>query len=190
MNPILWFRDLLYGTSPAEFASAFGPEDSIERLKSVTVRMILFPTEQIMVGRVNADRVALRRVTPTVHNTWAPVFTGRFEIREGRTVLVGAFKLSRFTKVFMTLWFGFIAFWTGLVTVIAFEAQRDPSAFEVTPGIPPWIFPLFGIGMFLIGVAMVWGGKRWARGDQAWLSDRIARGLGTSPGSAIGAAIE
>ena len=70
--------------------------------------------------------------------------------------------MSLYSKIFMSIWFGFIAFWTVLTLLPLLT--HDPAM--------RW-FPFFGIGMFGAGIALVRGGKWLARNDVAWLSQVI-----------------
>ncbi len=84
-------------------------------------------------------------------------------------VLKGRFTIAPFVKVFMSVWFGFFALciFLGIRPILA----GDPSA---------WWLPVFGIGIFLAAVALVWGCKWLARNDVAWLSEIIQYALSSN----------
>ena len=170
------FFHFLYGATPVRFESQYSVQGSVARLAAVVKPSVFSSLSgQCAVGTVTEKRVSIQRVIPLVGNAWKPFFYGSFSSRGKGAVLVGAFKFSVFTRVFMSIWFGFIAFWTVLSTTIVIT--KSPSQF--------W-FPLFGVGMFAVGIAMIRVGKWLARNDLSWLSQQIAGALGTDgaqPGS-------
>jgi hypothetical protein len=164
-----WFWRLLYESTPAEFRSAFGLAESVERLRAATRRSVFSSlSETAAVGKVSELRVRLQRVVPMVGNSFKPFFIGRFEIREGVTVLTGRFSLLTIVKVFMTFWLGMaFVFATGML--LGHFSSPNP--------VPPFLvfqpFLMLGFGIALVAV-----GKWFARNDVAWLSNRIERALG------------
>ncbi|MES2296079.1 MAG: hypothetical protein V4582_03510 [Pseudomonadota bacterium] len=166
---IRWFFQLLYGSIPIRFASPYSIQESITRLSSVVKPSVLNAfSGQCALGTVTAKKVRIQRVIPLVGNAWKPFFYGSFSATETGTVLDGAFKFSVFTRVVMSIWFGFIAFWTLIATAIVLTQS---------PG-DIW-FPLFGAGMFAAGIGIVRAGKWFARNDVAWLTQEISQALGT-----------
>lgn len=163
------FFDVLYGSTPAEFESAFDLSESIRRLSAATGRSV-FVAREAAVGTVSESRVSLQRVIPLVGNSFKPRFVGAFRVQNGRTVLAGKFTILRSVKAFMSIWFGFILVWT----VLSFPAllQRDANA---------WWFPFAGVGMLIAGGVFVWFCKRLSRNDVAWLSSVIANALSSGP---------
>src|SRR5580700_6339336 len=88
-------RRLLYESTPAEFRSAYSVAESVERLRAATKRSTFAAIgEAAAVGKVSQDGVRLQRVTPMVHNSFKPFFVGRFESRDGATLLTGRFGMS------------------------------------------------------------------------------------------------
>src|SRR5258708_17440572 len=97
-----WFWRLLYESTPAEFRSCVGRAESVERLRAATKRSVFSAIgETAAVGKVSETVVRLQRIVPMVGNSFKPFFTGRFEIRDGVTVLIGRFSLLTIVKVFM-----------------------------------------------------------------------------------------
>ena len=173
---VRWFFHLLYGAILVRFESQYCVQESVERLAAV-VKPSVFSSfsGQCAVGNVTEKKVAIHRVILLVGNAWKPFFYGSFSPAGAGAVLIGAFTFSAFTRAFMSIWFGFIAFWTVLAT--AAVITKSPSNF--------W-FPLFGVGMFAVGIAMVRTGKWFARNDVSWLTQVIACALGANgaqPGS-------
>jgi hypothetical protein len=165
-----WLWRLLYESTPAEFRSAFGIEESVERLRAATKRSVFSALSQTAaVGKVSEKSVRLQRVIPMVGNSFKPFFLGRFESREGKVLLVGRFTILPIIKVFMTFWFGMVTLGSvgllfGLTSTILAPAVLGP-------------FVMLGAG-----VAMVAFGKWLARNDVAWLSEAIENAL-ESPGA-------
>ena len=171
-----WLFNFLYGATPVRFESQYSVHESVARLAAV-VKPLIFSSlsRPCAVGTVTEKKVSIQRVIPLVGNAWKPFFYGSFSSQGSGAVLVGAFKFSVFTRVFMSIWFGFIAFWTVLATTIV-----------ITKSTNQFWFPLFGVGMFAAGTAMVHAGKWFARNDLSWLSQLIAGTLeadGAQPGS-------
>ena len=167
---VRWFFQFLYGSIPVRFTSPYSAREAMARLSAVVKPSVLSSfSGQCAVGTVTKKKVRIQRVIPLVGNAWKPFFYGSFSAAGTGAVLEGAFKFSAFTRVFMSIWFGFIAFWTLLAT--ATVLTKSPSDF--------W-FPLFGVGMFAAGIGMVGAGKRFARNDVAWLTQVIVQALGTN----------
>jgi hypothetical protein len=153
-------RDLL--SAPAEFESSFGLSESVERLNAATRRSVSSAaTRQEAVGTVKESQVSLYCSTPMVGNSFKPFFRGRFIERNGKVILAGRFTMHPYVKAFMTFWFGFV----GWLTLLNFLHSRATSA------------PLGGVGMIVVGIALVMAGRRLARDDAAWLSEVICSAL-------------
>ena len=168
---IRWFWNLLYGSIPAEFESAYGLEESVRRLAETTGRSVFSAlTRQRAVGTVVQNRVSLERVTPFTGNSFKPFFLGRFEERNGRVVLTGRFTMFWLAKLFMSIWFGFISLWT-LLALAAVVAKGGEN----------WSFALFGVGMLAAGVAFLSLAQWFSRKDPAWLSNMIRQALSIEP---------
>jgi len=162
-----WFWNLIYEAEQKEFVSSFGLEESVQRLSAVTGRSVFSSlTNQMAVGKVTESAVRLQRVVPMVGNSFKPFFIGAFVEDGGRVVLTGRFTMSLYSKIFMSIWFGFIAFWT-VLALLPFLTQDSNT----------WWFPFFGIGMFAAGIGLVWGCKWLARNDAAWLTAVIQKAL-------------
>ncbi|MCL4501370.1 MAG: hypothetical protein M1438_05875 [Deltaproteobacteria bacterium] len=161
------FFNLLYGSVPAEFESAFPLQESVERLRATTKRTIFAALfQEAAVGRVTEQRVCLQRVIPFVGNSFKPFFIGSFRQVGDKVVLSGKFTMQRFVKVGMTVWFGFILFWT--LDAFVITLQKAPTV---------WYFPLVGVGMLCFGFFLVFAGKWFARNDTERLSRVIGEAL-------------
>jgi hypothetical protein len=169
-----WLWRLLYESTPAEFRSDFGLDESVERLRAATKRSVFSAlSETAAVGKVSGESVRLQRAIPMVGNSFKPFFLGRFESREGKVVLAGRFTMLPIVKVVMTVWVGFVA-----LTSVAFLFGVNSTI--RTPAV---LAPFAMIGVW---VAMLAFGKWLARNDVAWLSKVIGDAL-ESPAASVAA---
>jgi hypothetical protein len=166
-----WFVRLLYESTPAEFRSAYGLSESVERLRAATKRSVFSALgEAAAVGKVSETVVRLQRVIPMVRNSFKPFFVGRFEIRDGVTVLTGRFSMLTAAKIFMTFWFGMTFVFAAGVLLGKLSSDKPFPSFLVFQ-------PFLMIGF---GIALVAAGKWFARNDAAWLSKVIEGALGNT----------
>ena len=165
---IHYLRRLLYESTPAEFRSAYSVAESVERLRAATKRSTFAAIgEAAAVGKVSPDGVRLQRVPPMVRNSFKPFFVGRFESRDGVTLLTGRFGMSLFTKIFMTLWLAMVAlFGVGFLVGSLSATARYPRPVVMGPFL-----------MLIAGLGLVALGKWFARNDVAWLTGVIGRAL-------------
>ena len=165
---IHYLRDLLYESTPAEFRSAYSIAESVERLRAATKRSSFAAIgEAAAVGKVSPDSVRLQRVTPMVRNSFKPFYVGRFESRDGATLLTGRFGMSLFTKIFMTFWLGMVAlFGVGFLVGSLNATASYPRQIVIAPFL-----------MLVAGIGLVALGKWFARNDVAWLTEVIGRAL-------------
>lgn len=166
---VSWLGRLLYGSTPAEFRSAYSVPESVDLLLGATKRSAWSALDDTTaVGQVSAESVRLHRVIPMIRNSFKPFFTGRFENRDGVTVLTGCFTMPMVVKIFMSFWLGMVAlFAVGLLL----------GSLNSTASFPLWaaIAPLF---MLATGLGLVRLGKWFARNDAMWLSGIITQTLG------------
>jgi hypothetical protein len=160
-----WFTRLLYDSTPAEFRSAYGLAESLERLSAATKWHVFSAlAETTAVGKVSEKVVRLQRAIPMVGNSFKPFFVGHFEVCGEVTVLIGKFTMLPLVKVFMTFWFGMCGLFAGTVLLGGFKPQGPNATFFL-------LQPFLMIGE---GLALVAAGKWFARNDAAWLSELIA----------------
>src|ERR1700733_15636255 len=165
---IHYLRRLLYESTPAEFRSAYSVAESVERLRAATKRSTFAAIgEAAAVGKVSPDGVRLQRVPPMVRNSFKPFFVGRFESRDGVTLLTGRFGMSLFTKIFMTFWLAMVAlFGVGFLVGSLSATASYPRQIVIGPFL-----------MLIAGLGLVALGKWFARNDVAWLTGVIGRAL-------------
>lgn len=165
-----WIKNFWTGSGPVEFMSAFGMNESVERLRAATRRWSFpFATQECAAGTVKENCVSLQRVIPMVGNSFKPFFMGRFEQRQGKVVLRGRFTMRLFVKVFMAFWFGMLALFMVAGSV---AAMASPKAA---------MFPLTAVGMMAFGVGLTALGRWLSRNDPAWLADVIRTALRVLP---------
>ena len=163
-----WLVRLLYGSTPAEFRSAYGLAESIERLSAESKRSVFSAlTETTAVGKVSEKVVRLQRVIPMISNSFKPFFMGHFEVRGEVTLLIGKFTMLPFVKVFMSFWLGMCGLYAGTVLLFGFKSPAPNATLFLAQ-------PFLMIGA---GIALVAAGKWFARNDVAWLSEFIATAL-------------
>jgi uncharacterized membrane-anchored protein len=161
------FRDLLYGSTPAEFKSAFDLDESVARLQRHTMRFAFAAlSESAATGPVSASRVRLQRSIPMIGNSFKPFFFGSFENRHGSVYLVGRFTMHRFAKVFMTVWFG---------ALLLMGISAATASIATDQNIAPFVLAV--LAMFAAGIGFIAFAKWLARNDIAWLSAVIERAL-------------
>jgi hypothetical protein len=164
---IRYLLNLVYGSRPAEFRSAYGLDESVARLQAAT-RPSFFLThgKQAAAGTVSASRVRLQRVIPMMGNAFKPFFFGRFEVRGDGVYLTGHFTMHWFTKVFMTFWLAGVLSIAAMATVVVALTRNGG-----------WL-PVLGIfAMFGVGIAFLAFAKSFSESDIAWLSDVMRRAL-------------
>ena len=160
---------LLYGSTPAEFRSAYRIAESVERLSAATKRSVFSALgETTAVGKVSEKVVRLQRVIPMMGNSFKPFFIGHFEVRGEQTVLIGRFTMLPLVKVFMGFWFGMCGLFAGAVLLGGFKPQAPHAT----------LFLLQPFLMICGGIALVAAGRWFARNDVVWLSEVIATALG------------
>lgn len=162
-----WLKAFWSGSEPVTFESAYGMDESVERLKAATRRWAFsVMAQQTAVGRVTESRVALQRVIPMVHNSFKPFFVGRFQRNGSKIVLTGRFAVNGFVRVFMAFWLGCCLLFATLGLFMVF---RSPQSLPL---------PLVGMAMFAAGLGLLRFGGWFSRNDPGWLSDVIRNALG------------
>jgi hypothetical protein len=106
-------------------------------------------------------------------NSFKPYFIGRFEVRDGVTVLTGRFTMALFAKIFMSVWFGMMLLFAGATLLASISSPTLLHSF--------WMLqPFLMLGF---GIALVAVGKWLSRNDTAWLSHVIEGALGGAKNS-------
>jgi hypothetical protein len=166
------FLNFLYGSTCAQFESHYSVHESVSRLAEEVKPSNFHPfSGQCAVGTVTEKEVLIHRKIPFVRNSWKPVFVGSFEADGNKAILKGQFRFSNWTVASMSFVFLFITLWTVLVTISV--TSKPETNF--------W-FPLFGVAMLGVNIAMFFLGKWFSRNDVAWLSKVISRALHANRG--------
>ncbi len=101
-------------------------------------------------------------------NPFQPVFSGRFEVRDGDVFLAGRFALPVWARLFWTCWSAFTVLSAAfaVVRVVVKQASHDDLLSLAS------LVPLAGLGVGLLAFS------RWlARKDCPWLSEVIQKAL-------------
>jgi hypothetical protein len=156
----------LYRSQPASFPSSYTTEVAIERLSHLAQRPAWLWCQEGLMGKVTPSKVALWRHDQV--NSFKPIFTGVFTLRNGVTVLSGYFSTPWFTRVFLPVWYSGLAAIAFLIIGVGI-AQNEPLMFLMLLG-PCAI----GVG----GIAVVYIGWKESSNDVAYISEAIRRGIG------------
>ena len=72
-------------------------------------------------GTLEGQRFRLRTL-PARRNSWAPVFSGTFRAGAAGTLIQGRFGVSSFARIFMVVWFAFLAIMLLAIACALFSA--------------------------------------------------------------------
>ena len=109
-----------------------------------------------VLGKFRGDSFRLQK-RRNYRNSFAPYLYGQFKTGDGATRVEGEFKLHPFTKIFMALWFSFLAAFSVAVLVLPSHGQADSAR---------WPLLLFAAGMAAFGVALI-KFSRWLARNEA-----------------------
>ena len=110
MFKLIWNR--IYGSTPVTFESAYDLEESVRRLKAVTLSPPKSSLKEVMYGEVSDEHVSLRRLSApenylddSILSSFFPRFNlepylyGSFQQTEQGLILVGKFSMSLREKI-------------------------------------------------------------------------------------------
>ena len=117
-----------------------------------------------VLGRLSANRIRLRYRRPFVHNSFAPVFVGALQATSSGTRIEGQFRMHRFVRIFLGVWFGFVLI-VGSVLFVASLATAFGLTGRQTEG-DWWIGFVVGPGLLVFGVVLVRFGKYLGETDR------------------------
>jgi hypothetical protein len=144
----------LFFRKPATF-NYYGSIDNGIKLLSNAVRRTPFQTllTESLVGKVTKSKVQIYRYRPLFHNSFVPVFYGRFKSENGKSILKGEFLLHRSTRAFIFAWvIGILIFWGCFIfeTYISKKFVYEPLPFNLIPlGMVAFALFLLHIGWFI-----------------------------------------
>lgn len=166
------FRALLFEKDFTSFPSQYSPDEAVRRLRSSVVRTAFVTLlREAVVGKVSLDKVLLYRYRPLFHNSFASLFRGSFQIRNGVTTLEGYFTLHWLVKTFMMFWFCSLLLFI-LIVVWALLIMKENKPLEGTLGI---VVPLV---MAAVGSMFVRFSKWLSRSDREFISKVIRDSIG------------
>ena len=149
-----------------------GSADRGVRLLSDVVGSVFFASFRRpgLVGRVDDLGVSIRWHRPFVHNSFGPVFSGKFLTSQGQTVLSGQFAMQPFTKIMMSLFLlASAVFWVLVLTKL--PRATNPPAEKV-------MFVFLPLAMIAACVGFVHLGTWFARHDAQLIKHEIKSALG------------
>jgi hypothetical protein len=126
--------------------------------------------ERRMTGTIDGDRVSLRVVTPFTRNVFARHFNGHFEIREGKTVLVGRFAAEPWVSRSINAWIFLVGF-SGIIFLadLAIGTQKLSTRIGM--------LAIYAIFVGLYAYVMNYSNK-WSETDIALMREEIEAALG------------
>ncbi len=144
----------IFFRKPAKF-EYIGPVDAGIKLLTDNVRKRFlrgFFTESLC-GKVTRSEVEIWRYRPLFHNSFIPVFYGRFKSENGKSILEGEFAIHRFTRIFIFAWvIGILLFWGFIMfeTHILKKPLEEPLPFTLIPlGMVVFAILLLHMGWFI-----------------------------------------
>ncbi len=153
--------------------SRFTPDECAQRLgAAIDSQLSLFGSRPV-IGRVNSSTLRLRKRIG-YGNSFQTFLTASMKPHGSGTVIDGEFAMSLFTRVFMSIWFAFLAIIGGSAFVVAlFSLLAGPSEFRGNA----WPF-LFGPpGMLIFGFLLIRFGRYFAQAEAGFLKDFIRHTL-------------
>jgi len=126
-----------------------------------------------LVGSLKHHRLVIRRHRPFHTNSFSPVLDVTLQRNEDYTDLVGHYRLHRYVRVLLTIWFSFWAMFLGIALFFALIALRTADSL-----LPIGIFIVVPFLMGLSAIAAVKRGKRSARGDDDYIQVQLKEAIG------------
>lgn len=173
------FAATLYPSIPVAYRSDYPVEEAVKRLREA-VKPTIFHSlfKQSAVGEVRKDRVRLQKVIPFFGNSFKPIFVGAFKDTADGVILEGVFTTFMFSKIVMTVWFGFSLIWT-LTAIFAaagiiFAKGNILTSFNMLYAIS---FPVFGLLFMAFGYGLLRFCWWVSRADMDFLSRTITHAL-------------
>ena len=135
---------------------------AIERLSS-KVKTFSFSSykHQGMMGKVSKNGAMIFRNIPYLRNPFKPILFGSFEREGDKTIFFGSFRIHRFGKVFMTIWFGF--FILSLLLSLSLVTSDSKS----------WAGPFEDLVFIISGIGFIKFGKWFSAKDKDWILENL-----------------
>jgi len=124
------------------------------------------------------SEIRLRRLHYWIHNSWFPLFYARYEAEPAGTRIEGFFDIHPFTKWFMRIWLGGLAFFAAL---FAFHGLKELNSGSLSDpdGFKQAIFTFLGMAAF--GILLPKFGAFLGRGDKQFILDFLGDRLLARP---------
>ena len=159
--PDRWARSSCASTDRMKLQTRLSIDDCKARLAASVDPVKLgwtisgYAGSQEILGKIwgNSFRLQKRR---NYRNSFAPYLYEQFMAGDGATRVEGEFRLHPFTKLFMALWFSFLAAFAAGVLVLPSHGQAESAR---------WPLLLFAAGMAAFGVALIKFSRWLARNE-------------------------
>ncbi len=154
----------LYSKEPFEIAFEIPSSLALRRLQEeVSFKSSSIMGSERITGEVFENKVKLNRHVPLTGNPFKPVMVAEFIDLDGKSLLVGEFRIDRFTQVFMSVWFGGLAllFLKGLFGLLV----KPESA---------TLLSLYSFMLLAAGFVMVKGCRWSSKNDKKWLIKEVS----------------
>jgi hypothetical protein len=165
------------------FPSRFSIETSVKRLRQNVKRSSLNTLfSEAPVGKITQANVVIYRYRPSLHNSFRPIFRGRFVAREGKAYLIGAFSLRPIVKSFLYFWFALLVAAVICSVAVGVSFSMEEGLGVIAGGAA--ILFSFLVGLVAAGVMAVIAyyllrfQKSMSSTDRRYISDVIEGSLG------------
>ena len=139
--PIIWRSEPVRIELPPDTAAALGAVRA--RLPGWSIGMWF---KEGAIGRVTESRVRLKRYRPLRRNDFAPLLDATISDADGTRALVGMFRASWPTRIFLSAWFGIAILFIPLFIIIGATRFTANDASKVIFMIGPLLIFLIGRG--------------------------------------------
>ena len=162
---------LLLSERSVQIRSPYSLVDAQNRLRPIVHRTVITTLlSRGLIGKIQERRVRLTIYRPLFANSFSPVFDASFEEADGATWLVGRFRLHRFVRVFLSIWFGGVVLIGallvpfGIIGVLAGSLEAAVMVFG----------PLLMLGF---GIALVKLGSFFGAADERYILSKVNEAL-------------
>jgi hypothetical protein len=162
--------DFLCGAQQLAFESDFGLDETVKRLAAqtqgpfATFQALMSRPGPVIVGKVSERNVSLQCAHMFFRNAFGPMFIGRFELVDGRVILIGKLSMHPMIGGMQVLWLAAMAVFA---VDMLWELVKDASPW------PNWL-SLLGppLGVLFILAANRFG-KWLSSDDEPWILHAI-----------------
>jgi len=178
--PVIWRSEPVRIELPADTRAAL--DQVRERLPGWSLGVWF---REGAIGRVTESRIRLKRYRPYRRNDFAPLLDAEVRDMDGSPALVGAFRASWPTRIFLSLWFGVAALFIPLflfAAVLSFTTGADREVFTagsrgvelVVNDVSRVVFMVGPLLLFLIGRGILAISERHWDADKRYLEEFVA----------------